>query len=255
MYQRFKRGLVKPSELSLYLKDSWARIGTYFFLLTLIIMLPFFITEYTTAGFTGHQMSVISAEFQQRLSGPYEIVDGELTIPSENLQDVKYVSIDLYTIGLINRPSNLEYQVIELVFTTTGIRYSVLRSNSMLYPYSEIGLENFSFNDYSSQNKDRLIYALNQVLSSNQVSNKTFQTMIFWFSTIFELMFLILIASLFNRGQMAYPFKLKIAVYASTIYVMCSLLAVLFGFGLLVYAGILMLVIYMNRAFSQIIIL
>src|SRR5690606_2229785 len=99
MYSRFKSGLIQPQNLGLYLKDSWIKVWSYFFLLICIFMIPFIVVEFQQKGLRSDQLSSLYDRYQSSFVGPYQITDGKLSIPAENLIDQKYIQFDFYTIG------------------------------------------------------------------------------------------------------------------------------------------------------------
>src|SRR5690554_5498113 len=147
MYSRFKRGLLIPSELAIFLKDSWIRLVAYFFLLVLISMLPFMIAEYPYQGMTSLEYRLIDLGIQNNISGDYGIVDGRLEIPFELRDRDLYMTVGAYTIAINNTPSSIDNQVARFTFLTEGIRYSALGNQIAYYEYTALGLENYSFDD------------------------------------------------------------------------------------------------------------
>lgn len=251
MYQRFKRGLFIPSELAIYLNDTWLKVWVYFFLLVTIASLPFLMVSYGSYGFSNAEKIAFKDNYVTTLSGSHQIVDGELFIASENLGNARFLRLDIYTIGIVNTPTSPEYQGIRMIFTSNGIRLSTLQVPNRLYSYSELGIENFDFSNYSTQNIDQLIRALDIIVKDHHVTTKVYQTFLILGSTFIELMFFVLISAAFAKQMMPFNLKFKIAVYVLTVYVITSLFALILNTGIFIFIGIILMMIYMRLAFSK----
>src|SRR5690606_7290912 len=108
-------------------------------------------------------------------------------------------------------------------FLSEGIRYGVLGNEVAYYSYSGLGLGQFDFNDYSFQNKAKLVGAINKVFIENDGTNKTIQIFIYFFISFIEVIFLVLLAALFTNPKVPYKLRFKIAIYAATIYIFLNL--------------------------------
>lgn len=251
MYQRFKRGLFIPSELSLHLKDSWLKVWGYFFLLLILSALPFLMIAVASDGLTHQEKMLIKENYTESLSGTHQIVDGKLIIEPEFLNHDKYIRINLYTIGIVNTPTSPEYQGIRLIFITDGVRLSTFNVVSQTYTYEALGLQNFDFSDYSTGNIDRLVKAVNIIFIEHSTTTKISNSFVLLGSHFIELIFFVLITAAFTRHVLPFKFKFKIAVYVLTVYVVASLFALFFNNGLFVFIGIILMMVYMRRAFSK----
>ena len=80
MYNRFKTGLLKPSEIGKYFKDSWLRVWAYFFMLVLIQILPFTVFVMVQDGLSVDEYQTIESSFREHLSGNHSIQNGLLVI-------------------------------------------------------------------------------------------------------------------------------------------------------------------------------
>jgi hypothetical protein len=176
MYQRFKRGLVKPSELALYLRDSSTWIVAYLFLLLVIMMLPFFVAEYSYSGMTSREYRILDESIPTLISDNYKIENGKLIIPLEVRERDLFVTAGAYTIAINNAPTDIESTLSRFTFVDEGIRYSIFGREIGYFTYESVGLENYNFNDYSSINKQLLLNALNSILLNHQFENKFSQT-------------------------------------------------------------------------------
>ena len=251
MYQQFKRGLFIPSELSLHLKDSWLKVWVYFFLLLMLASLPFIMVALANDGLSYQEKILFKESYTDTLSGTHKIIDGELVIEPQYLNRDKYMRIDVYTIGIVNTPTSPEYQGIRMIFTTTGVRLTTFNIVAQTYSYDELGLFNFDFSDYSTNNIDRLIKSIDRIIIEHRAPTKVFQTMVVVMSTCFELMFFALISAAFSRHPLPFKFKFKISVYVLTVYVVASLFALFLNNGLFIFVGIILMMIYMRTAFSK----
>lgn len=252
MYQRFKRALFKPRELGLYFKDSWAKVITYFFLLCFVLMLPIFAIEATYSGFDTKELRAIDENYEKVFVSELKIIDGILIYPIDFNQG-KELILDNYKIAIAPKVNTLE-SITTLIFREKGIDVVFLGLRASTVSYQDLDLVNFDFSDYSTNNKLRLIHSLNDSLKQNNVINKTVNLILTIFATVFDLLIIILIASFF--GPIGFPFKLKLklAIYASTIYALTALFAILFNVKFLVYIGMVLFVIYIKRALSTIIV-
>ncbi len=254
MYARFKRGLLIPSELPIFLKDSWGRLVAYFFLLVAITMLPFFVAEYPYQGMTSQEYQMIERNIQNTISGDYGIVDGVLSIPIELREKDIYLTAGAYTIAINNAPTGIENQIARFTFLTEGIRYSALGNNIAYYEYATLGLENYSFSDYSPQNKEKIILALDSVLKENQLANKSVQTGFQFLISSFEVIFIVSLTALFFRREVPYLYRFKMSLYATTIYVICTLFSVIFALEILALIGLILVMVYNFKALNFVII-
>lgn len=176
MYQRFKRSLIKPSELGMYIKDSWLRIWVYFFLLLVVGIFPFLLIIYATPGLNNAQIQNVSSNFIENLQGNYTVIDNNLIIPLEEQSLIRGHEFDLYAISISHAPRLSGYQQVSIHFSKEYVQFFVSIYLVKTYTYSDLNLNGFSFNDYSSQNIDRFIRAINYMVIDNQVPNKLFQT-------------------------------------------------------------------------------
>lgn len=254
MYSRFKRGLLIPSELPIFLKDTWVRLVTYFFLLVLISMLPFMIAEYPYQGMTSLEYRLIDSGIQTYLSGDYGIVDGKLGIPFELRDKDIYMTAGAYTIAINNTPSAIDNQVARLTFLSEGIRYSALGYEFAYYSYTELGLENYDFNDYSNDNKEKLLITLDAILRQNQFANKFSQTILQLSISAFEVIFIVSLTALFFRKEVPYRYRFKMSLYATTIYVVCALFSILLALEILTIVGLILVMVYNYKALNFVII-
>src|SRR5690554_369614 len=251
MYQKFKRGLLRPSELSLYLKDSWLKVWAYFFLLLILAALPLVILALVSTGLSNQEKLAIKSQYTQTLQSPHQIVDGELIIDYGQLLEDRYLRLDIYTVGLINTPTSPEFQGMRMVFVKDGIRLTKFMTMTQMYTYDEVGLQNFKFSNESSDNVDRLIKAIDQIVMDHSTSAKTFQVSVILMSLCIELLFFTLLTALFTRYLIKFKYKFKIAVHVLTVYVVASLFALFTNNGLFIFLGIILMMTYMRRAFSK----
>lgn len=254
MYQRFKRGLVKPSELALYLRDSSTWIVAYLFLLLVIMMLPFFVAEYSYSGMTSREYRILDESIPTLISDNYKIENGKLIIPLEVRERDLFVTAGAYTIAINNAPTDIESTLSRFTFVDEGIRYSIFGREIGYFTYESVGLENYNFNDYSSINKQLLLNALNSILLNHQFENKFSQTVFQALILIFEYLFVVTMVALLFRSDIPYRFRFKMTVYASTIYVIFSVLAQSFMVEFLMLVGFVLLLFYTFRAMSFILV-
>src|SRR5690606_34931540 len=142
--------------------------------------------------------------------------------------------------------------MIRIIFVKDGIRFSVAGVDSTLYSYESMNLLNYDFSDYSSSNIDKFIGAIDKVLIINKEVNQTVQSLVIITSTMIELLFFILLTVIFSRHPLPFKLKFKVAVYVSTIYVLLSLFALFTNNGIFIFAGIILLMVYMRKALSKI---
>lgn len=251
MYKRFKRSLFAPSELALHLKDSWLKVWSYFFLLLILCSAPFLMIVYANTGFSNQEKLILKENFKEYLGGSHKIEDGQLTVEVTTSTQIIYFRMDIYTIGLIEAPSNLEYQGVRMILAENGLNLSMFGLPNKTYRYAELGLENFDFENHSSQNIDRFIIGLNTIVTDYSVQLKVYQTFSFLISTFIELLFFALIAAAFSRYPLPFKYKFKIAIYVLSVYVIASLFALFTNSGLFIFVGIIFMMINMRRAFSK----
>ena len=251
MYQRFKRGLFIPSELSIYLKDSWLKVWVYFFLLLLLATLPFIMVVFGSNGLSNSEKIYIKEHYVEHLSSNHKIVDGKLIIDPLTIGEDVYLRVDVYTIGMVNTPTSPEYQGIRLIFTEEGVRLTTFSLFVKTYDYNTLGLYNYDFSNYAHSNVDLFIKAINQIIIEHSVPTKSFQILVTVLSTFIELIFFVLISAAFVRHMIPFKYKFKMAVYVLTIYVVFSLFALFLNNGLFIFLGIILMMIYMRKAFSR----
>ncbi len=256
MYSRFKDSLVAPSNIVKYIKDKNSIVFSYFFLLIIFLTLPVVIFEISYFGLTSGQITNLSNNYSEKLSGPYEIVDNKLVIDINNYDLVKYIEIDYYTIGIINTPSRLLNYYYRITFTENGLNYvSLIGDVRKTYSYNELGIDNFDFDDISKANIDKFIKAINVVVKDNQTSYKMMMIAGSFFAGIFEVLILILLIALLNRHPMPYKLKLKLMFYAITPYIILTFFGTVFNLGFISFIGIILSSIYLRKATEKIMVL
>ena len=251
MYLRFRSALLQPKMIPHFIKDSWLKVWGYFFLLMIVLMIPFAITIVPVNGLRGDEILAIEENFSSRFFGPYEIENGKLLIEAHNLTDEKYLSIDNYTIRLLGRPLNSDVRNFEYIFLEEGIRFTLLGREYGYYPYEELGLQNFTFNDYSNKNIETFVKAINYIRKDNDFEIKSFQLSLYFGAGVAQTLFFILLTALLTRTQLSFKNRFKLIMYASTIYVICVTFGLLFGLNFLSWIGMLLLIIYSQIALSQ----
>lgn len=251
MYQRFKRALLIPSELYIYLKDSWLNVWVYFFLMLMLTALPFMMITWANTGFSDRNKIEIKEQFVENLSGTHKIVAGELIVEQEFLNSDKYINLDIYTIGIVNTPTSPEYQGIRIILVKDGVKLYTFGVLAKTYSYDELGLSDFDFSDYSLTNIDKFIRAMNLIAIEYSGPTKVFSSFVTLLSSAIELIFFVIISATFSRTLIPFKFKFKIAVYVLTPYVVMSLFALFLGSGLFIFLGIILMMIYMRIAFSK----
>lgn len=251
MYQRFKRALLIPSELYIYLKDSWLNVWVYFFLMLMLTALPFMMITWANTGFSDRNKIEIKEQFVEKLSGTHKIVAGELIVEQEFLNSDKYINLDIYTIGIVNTPTSPEYQGIRIILIKDGVKLYTFGVLAKTYSYDELGLSDFDFSDYSLTNIDKFIRGINLIAIEYSVPIKVFSSFVTLLSSTIELIFFVIISATFSRTLIPFKFKFKIAVYVLTPYVVMSLFALFLGSGLFIFLGIILMMIYMRIAFSK----
>lgn len=251
MYQRFKRALLIPSELYIYLKDSWLNVWVYFFLMLMLTALPFMMITWANTGFSDRNKIEIKEQFVENLSGTHKIVAGELIVEQEFLNSDKYINLDIYTIGIVNTPTSPEYQGIRIILIKDGVKLYTFGVLAKTYSYDELGLSDFDFSDYSLTNIDKFIRGINLIAIEYSAPTKVFSSFVTLLSSAIELIFFVIISATFSRTLIPFKFKFKIAVYVLTPYVVMSLFALFLGSGLFIFLGIILMMIYMRIAFSK----
>ncbi|MBG0762506.1 DUF1189 family protein [Acholeplasma laidlawii] len=251
MYQRFKRALLIPSELYIYLKDSWLNVWVYFFLMLMLTALPFMMITWANTGFSDRNKIEIKEQFVENLSGTHKIVAGELIVEQEFLNSDKYINLDIYTIGIVNTPTSPEYQGIRIILIKDGVKLYTFGVLAKTYSYDELGLSDFDFSDYSLTNIDKFIRGINRIAIEYSAPTKVFSSFVTLLSSAIELIFFVIISATFSRTLIPFKFKFKIAVYVLTPYVVMSLFALFLGSGLFIFLGIILMMIYMRIAFLK----
>ena len=251
MYQRFKRGLFLPSELSMYLKDSWLKVWAYFFLMLILSALPFIMVTLASDGLSVQEKHFIKENYTERLAGSHQIIDGQLMIEPAYLTRDKYLKMDVYTFGIVNTPTSPEYQGIRLIFVEDGVRLYTFNVFAEMYTYEALNLENYDFSNSSTTNIDRFIKAVDLIVKAHNGPTKAFQTAVTLGSSMVELMFFVLISAAFSRHLLPFKFKLKMAIYVLTPYVVMSLFALFLNNSIFIFVGIIMMMVYMRKAFSK----
>ncbi|VEU82842.1 DUF1189 family protein [Acholeplasma hippikon] len=251
MYQKFKRGLLKPRELGLYLADSWGKTWSYFFLLAAILFLPLIAIESTYSGLSTGELNTIEENYRTYFVSDSKVIDGKL-VYDVNLKDSKQLVIGFYDVDFY-QGETLYQSMVTLKFKETGIELKTLGFQIAFKSYEELGLNNFDFNDYSITNRQKLSNALNKMVIDNNIPVKIIYLVFALISTLFDLLVMVAIAAYF--GPLRFPFKVKfkISVYCATIYAVFVLFANLFNLEILVFIGMIALVAYIRRAFSTII--
>lgn len=252
MYKRFLSGLSKPREIILYLKDSWLKVWVYLILLAVLLTVPFFIAETTYSGFSSHEITQISSKFQSNLSGPYQIKDSVLIIPTENIYDVRGISVTSYTINLINAmPSSSS--MITLNFEENGIHIQFLNLINSFQTYKNIGLENYNFADYSPENIQILNNAFQNLLKKYDVIIKSIYLGYVFLSNIVDIILITALVSLAIRSKLKFKHKFKLAVYNATIYAVLVFYSNIFNMSFLTYVAMFVFLMRQKKTLSTII--
>nr|WIF88722.1 hypothetical protein QOL21_01445 [Acholeplasma laidlawii] len=206
---------------------------------------------WANTGFSDRNKIEIKEQFVENLSGTHKIVAGELIVEQEFLNSDKYINLDIYTIGIVNAPTSLEYQGIRIILIKDGVELYTFGVLAKTYSYDELGLSDFDFSDYSLTNIDKFIRGINLIAIEYSGPTKVFSSFVTLLSSAIELIFFVIISATFSRTLIPFKFKFKIAVYVLTPYVVMSLFALFLGSGLFIFLGIILMMIYMRIAFSK----
>ncbi|MBN3490797.1 DUF1189 family protein [Acholeplasma equirhinis] len=255
MYQRFRAGLVNPRMLAEYFKDSWLKVLTYFFLLVILLLVPFLLVELQFEGLRGDQINAIRNNYQEAFVVPYEIKEGKLTLIGETDVLDRGLSVDMVTVSIKSRGTSLLSGEIEIFFGEDSVSYFVSGFRQKTYSYDLLNLEGFSFQNYGSLDQEKFIKAVNYVVKDNKALHVGVQTGLYFLGNAIELGLMVLLATLLSKQGIPFGPKMKIAVYASTIYAITGFFGIVFALQIIQYIGIALLAFYMHRALSQFVVL
>jgi len=261
MYEIFKNSLLSPRKLSEYVTLKGWKTFVYILFLCLLFALPDLISLSTFDRISLHTINDIKEAFNGQDIN-YQIKNNELQFTSENKEVaiVEILNLNLSVVFDLNVYNNFSpnYQTkhpLIIVLRSDGayLTTNFLKIRYDLIKYEELGINELDFSLVKDTNNTS--FWNDFITFINKGVNK-FRFLIFFIgipslliSLSFYLLLMILmttaIITLFNRymGAKFVPI-FKITIFAYTVYTIGSLLALLFGIGLISSFTSILAIIY-----------
>ncbi len=242
MIKRLTTSLTKPPRLVFFMKDSWKRIVLYFLLLPLILVIPSIVRFVIEPDMSVAQYDALADVLKTQFNLEGEtIVDGvfSTTIAQTTTYDFFQITttdsaINTYTMTFLFNDENLELYIGNMVYNSLS--------------YTELGLENYTFDLTDSTNLNTLTTAIKTLYNTQRLTVYIQLTATYFIALLDFLMIVLLLAIIdhFIVPNQIFSFKLrlKLSVYASTIYIFSELVFVLLGITQLNFISIIITYIY-----------
>lgn len=258
--ERLASSLFNPNKVIYYKDDKkWITV-VFFFVLSFILMIPNICIIFLSSSFDYEQELAIRAAFNNADPIPYKITDGELEYVGEDgttEKDFYLVSTDDFLIyfttkSTITDTENTTSSAPRIIFSKTGVNIGTYMLSEEMFTYDDYAdFEGLDFTKSIATNSDFWTQAFKVV---NNVLND-YQKLIYFFEVVVVIMqclLTVLVASLiiafFGRfgstKELSFGCHWKLVIYYTTPFVIGNVLGALFNFSLLVYAGLILTVIY-----------
>lgn len=268
MIKRLKIALFSPREIINMRVDNFGLVFLYILILSFIMMIP---AAISVARFDGVSFDT-RLKVEEAFNGkevPYEIINYRLVKTSEVTSSDYVINDNMmisFSLGEVNAPPNkTNYRIVfgeESINIYCYIGKSRLIS-TLLFRYSD-------YEELKNVNLTQATSALNYDFWNNifSVVNKEIKKYIpfatvaiivgYTFTNLFLIMLLALVLALFQRlgirRILSFKESYTISCYALSPFVVCVILAELFGISFLYYVGLTLAVVYNMIASNQILV-
>ena len=261
LIKRLGDSLFSPKDVLQYRVDKKIVTFLYFLLLSILLMVPNFISFFSDTSFFTYEVKTnIRYDVFNQEEVPYEIVNGKLTFTGTNEKSQYVINLSTYEVTLI--------------FTTQDsiVQDDKMYSNIIVFSKEKVELKNRlnkmelgRYSDYASSEgldlkylttSDRLFWEqtfdlLNEFEKGYHSLYVTAIVLFIIFRSIGTLFLFILFITFINRisAENIYSFgdHLKLMIYYSTPFVFGVIFATLFDFVLIEYIGLIITFIYSLR--------
>lgn len=250
MFKRFYVSIIQPTQIGSFLRDKLPYVFLYILFLSIFAAMPAIITVSFKKNFD--DFTIKNIENKLFLSEtPKEIINYELN----TLEEEAFATSDgLYVISF-----NKTSKAFKITFNFTKNNLELYFGPMLykVYSYEDLNLENLNFNMKTNNDKDKLVLLFGSVY-------KDIKKVIlpsFIIATIISEMMMYLILVLISVWSYSYfspklkmRYRFVLASYGFTIYLVSSLLAELYNFGLLRLIGAIAGFLFIRKAYLQLII-
>ncbi len=225
MFTRLRTSLTKPPRLVIFMKDSWTRLIIYLLLLPLVLVVPGIIRYTIEPDMSADQYDAISdlllSDFN--LDGEM-IVDGVFSTTISQTAAYDYLQISTSSAAIT--PYSITF-----LFTETDIE---LYMGSMLYEsrtYTELGIENYTFDLQNRANLNTLTRAI-EIVYNTQHFTIYIEIVSLYLIALFDFLMIVLLLAMIDyyiipNQPFKFNLRFKLSIYASTIYVFSQLVLIL----------------------------
>ncbi len=255
MYKRLRDGLLAPKTIIEYIKDKGWKPFVQLLLYSIILIIPLIINIFNYKGLAYEDELIIRKDFSGEVI-PYKTVDGRLIQTSgDNTYYFKHdISENLSIVFNTNDTKVVSNQTLTVVFSDNKISlYSMNLLIADLCTYKDFeGLMNFDFTKLANTNDieswDIVFDSANLIIKAFMKSTIVSVSFIYLIIEGISLLLFALLLSLsfyFRfRNVLKYSAMLKMSIYYTAPYVVCTLFANLFHLTALNLIGVLISIIY-----------
>ncbi len=249
MFNRIKTSLLNPSAIGQFIKDKVGYVFLYILFLSLCVSLPSIIkTSLADEMDVSVKESIIEYLYVNKIDG--EIKNGALTALS--LEPQKVIT-NIY-VGVNSSEVNKQGIIFLFQDLVLEIHYSTFFIAS--YSYSELGLNDLSLKMVYQTDKVKLGAAFDKIYFDYQPAIVAFSIVYTFIFNVVSGLIVILLLTLFYQfvqPKLHFKHRFVLATYSSFIYYLMLLFSVLFQFSSLRIIGLLLAVIFMNKAFKRLV--
>lgn len=255
MLERLNTCLLHPKFIGKYISDKAGRIFLYFLLLIVLVSVPTFFSLYYPIGIP---TSVRNSLISQIEAKSFTAND---TFNNDTLNNETKFSITTgnYVFNFGDSEAKSTFSNIFFDFRTSEVDIYVGGQKIMHILYEGKGLQSFSFSQIKLTNvvqADAFIHLLEYSYQQFAYLEVPFEI----FTTVLGIAFLVVAIALmmylfsgFINPGVPGKFRMKICFYSTTIFLICDLFGVLFGFAVLDFVGMILSYIYLNLALRAIV--
>jgi len=247
--ERLNYSISKPSMLGKFINDHFKIVWLYFFIVLVVSSIPLIIARSVQRDFTEGTHRAIHESLRTVFRSDAQIIDGVLTTPNNTAM---MVNIGFYTIYINPRQVNAQ-SFFRFVMHNDTLSLYALNFRVASDTLTNLGLQYYDFNDVSSQNMRRFSNAFESLSLVNSAGLITITVIYDLIVRVGQTLLLVLIAAAFNLRPIPFKYKFKMAMYASTIFLIFTFFAMAFGQGFFTIVGILLMMIYLQKALSRLI--
>lgn len=251
MLKKIKNNISHPKYAFLYIKDKLSSVFLYILILTMLISLPIILLGTINARELVPNSNDLDNNYYYLYQNDFEVVNSKLIT-----NDKSYL-IDVGIFNILFGNEYYEKPGFYIEFNEVNVKSYYLigqnvRMNEKNYTYEELELNNFKFipeNYKTLSTKINNIYYNDKLLITGLIISSIFINLI-------DLLFVILLLSLFAHLSRRLPFKFsehfKINTYIATIYAITTLIFSLFNLGVGDFIPIIIAYIYQLIAYRSI---